>query len=137
MLIFSYSQDKLIEYTCFDEIIINGTKFCTINNKCYYYQQDETIKEIKLNKFIEIDNNYYLVMAMKYFKYNFDKNVIFSPLGDIKSSLYLEITNHQLLNPYKQFIYYNGELTDAEIIVLDQGDIINVEQMIFAYNFIM
>ena len=105
MLIFSYSQDKLIEYTCFDEIIINGTKFCTINNKCYYYQQDETIKEIKLNKFIEIDNNYYLVMAMKYFKYNFDKNVIFSPLGDIKSSLYLEITNHQLLNPYKQFIY--------------------------------
>lgn len=134
MLIFSYSQDKLIEYTCFDEIIINGTKFCTINNKCYYYQQDETIKEIKLNKFIEIDNNYYLVMAMKYFKYYFDKNVIFSPFGDIKSSLYLEIKNHQLLNPYKQFIYYNGKLTDAEIIVLDQGDIINVEQMIFAYN---
>lgn len=134
MLIFSYSQDKLIEYTCFDEIIINGTKFCTINNKCYYYQQDETIKEIKLNKFIEIDNNYYLVMAIKYFKYNFDKKIIFSPFGDIKSSLYLEITNHQLLNPYKHFIYYNGTLTDADTIVLHQGDIINVEQIIFAYN---
>ena len=134
MLIFSYCQDKVTEYNCSNEIIINGTKFCTINDKCYYYQQDETIKEIKLNEHIEIDNNYYLVVEEKYYKYRFQSPIIFSPFGDIKSSLYIEIIDNKLLNQYQHHLYHNGCLTNDPIIEVHQGDIINIDKLIFAYN---
>lgn len=140
MIILNYHDDKVYEYTIREKqnIVINGVEFCIIENRCYYYKLDGTIKEVKRNEFSKIENEYYLLYDEVYYQYKHNRKIVFSPIGDIKTQLYFEIDNKELLNPYGCVLYINGKSFNDNLFAINDGDAIVANDLVFSVfgNFI-
>ncbi len=135
MRVFTIDNDKVDSYFLKSNIIINNTKFTVINDKVFYEKQDTTISSVELNQWIDINDEKFLILNDQYYQYEYNGKLLLSPFGDIVTDSTILIENNMMNAGSCFLLCHNNKLVDNKEILLQEGDEIIVDNLVFTYHY--
>lgn len=115
-------------------LVYKNINFHKYNNIIYVVREDEPFQRLELNKIYFIDGVKLIVINDTSMKYKYSNNVLFAQNGDVKiSGNSLLLAKDKILRTDHD-IYVNGIRRDEQVIKLNNGDEVVIDDTILSIN---
>ena len=127
-------ENKIITYYFNKTLELFGYKFILKDNKLYLFEVNEK-NLLSLNCWHKFEDLNFIVLSNYYYTYQFMDKLLISKIGDIIINTNITIENN-ILTTYDNYpIYINYKLLDANQVLLNDGDVIIISDIIFTYHY--